>query len=246
MDARVLHGPSDGFGRRLQRLTVQLLHSATQQRPLSSQATPVGKRKWCHWPGYGWTACGCVSTRSPRGTQCTAWPSVLEMISSVSPRSARCVGPFRFGTRIGPHEAGRKMQSPSTALASSWPGSGLVGGRLAGPRLGSGLVGERLAGPRLGSGLVGERLAGPWLGSDLVGERLAGADLLRAVRQAFSLSLPPGICLWLRFSPERLPILRAERGDVNQGRDTAGAASDTATPTRSAVTSAQRGEIKGP
>ena len=175
MDARVLHGPSDGFGR-LQRLTVQLLHSATQQRPLSSQATPVGKRKWCHWPGYGWTACGCVSKRSASGTQCTAWPSVLEMISSVSPRSARCVGPFKFGTRIGPHETGRKMQSPSTALANSWLESGLVGGRLAGPRLWSGLVGERLA----------------------------GADLLRAVAQAFSLS----VCLWLRFSPERLPILR--------------------------------------
>ena len=203
MDARVLHGPSDGFGR-LQRLTVQLLHSATQQRPLSSQATPVGKRKWCHWPGYGWTACGCISTRSASGTQCTAWPSVLEMISSVSPRSARCVGPFRFGTRIGPHEAGRKMQSPSTALASSWLESGLVGGRLAGPWLESGLVGGRLAGPRLESGLVGGRLAGPRLWSGLVGERLAGADLLRAVAQAFSLP----VCLWLRFSPERLPILR--------------------------------------
>ena len=206
MDARVLHGPSDGFGR-LQRLTVQLLHSATQQRPLSSQATPVGKRKWCHWPGYGWTACGCVSKRSASGTQCTAWPSVLEMISSVSPRSARCVGPFRFGTRIGPHEAGRKMQSPSTALASSWLESGLVGGRLAGPWLEPGLVGGRLAGPWLESGLVGGRLAGPRLWSGLVGERLAGADLLRAVAQAFSLS----VCLWLRFSPERLPIFRVGR-----------------------------------
>ena len=47
MDSRVLHGSPDCLGR-LQRETVQLLHSATQQRPLSSQATPVGKRKWCH------------------------------------------------------------------------------------------------------------------------------------------------------------------------------------------------------
>ena len=44
--------------------------------------------------------------------------------------------------------------------------------------------------------------------AELGAEEPLDNDMLRAVAQAFSLS----VCLWLRFSPERLPILRVARG----------------------------------
>ena len=109
---------------------------------------------------------------------------------------------------MGPHDAGRKMQSLLAPVSPSVSVEATSSTDVASPWLASDLVGERAAGatdvasPWLESDLVGEREAGatdvasPWLESDLVGEREAGADLQRTVTQAFSLPSISGFRGW--------------------------------------------------
>ena len=89
---------------------------------------------------------------------------------------------------MGPHDAGRKMQSLLAPVSPSVSVEATSSTDVASPWLASDLVGERAAGAT--------DVASPWLESDLVGERAAGADLQRTVTQAFSLPSISGFRGW--------------------------------------------------